>query len=99
MCNVDPFFFFPKYKRQALTEAADVVLTVKGKAVTGSVKMTTIHSDDLDAANPPGNPTNISPQSSSLFLAGDSDGKQEIGGGGNAISLPTNSFTVFEVPL
>jgi hypothetical protein len=76
------------YVRVAASAAASVTLTLKGAPVTGQVKMTILQADDLNAANSPANPTAISPQASTFEVAA-----------GGAISIPANSFVVFEVPV
>eukprot|EP00040_Diaphanoeca_grandis_P032005 m.192845 g.192845 ORF g.192845 m.192845 type:complete len:808 (-) comp32486_c0_seq1:486-2909(-) len=74
--------------RLATTTGGSVQLTFKGKAVTGNVKQTTISSADLDDANPPSDPTHISPQSITYDIT--------LQGGA---TVPDNSFSVFEVSL
>ena len=74
--------------RVASNTASSVTLTLGGKPVTGSIKATTIAAADLDDANPPSDPTHISPQSSTVVVAAD-----------GLVSVPSNSFTVFSVPV
>ena len=76
------------FVRFASTAAGSVTLTLGGKPVTGSIKATTIAAADLDDANPPSDPTHISPQSSTVVVAAD-----------GLVSVPSNSFTVFTVPV
>merc|ERR1711920_1127018 len=73
--------------RVAVNNATKVVLQLNGKPVSGAVKYTTISADNLNAANPPSDPTLISPVTSTTEFPSD-----------GSIALPANSFTVFEVP-
>ena len=65
------------------TDAAEIELTFNGKQVTGEVGMVTLSAADLDAANPPWDPTAISPKVSRASAP---------------FSVPGNSFTIFTVP-
>jgi hypothetical protein len=76
------------YIRLASSAADTVALVFNGSPFAGTVKQTTISSSDLNGANPPADPTHISPQSTTHVLSGD--------GAEATLSVPANSFTVFE---
>ena len=76
------------YVRLASSSADSVLLSINGKPFAGAVKQTTIDAADSNAANPPSDPTHVSPQSNMHTLAA-----------GAALSVPANSFTIFELSL
>ena len=83
------------FLRVASVNASSVRLSIRGKPIAGSVKQTTISSDDPKAGNWPSDPLAVSPKVSMLELRG--EGAEE--GLGEAVELPERSFTIFEVKL
>ena len=76
------------YVRITAAEGGPVNITMKGGAIattTGSITMTTLSGTDLDDANPPSNPTHISPKTTTVPLA--------------EVVVPNNSFTILTIPL
>lgn len=75
------------YVRVASSVAGTVQLVVAGTPLDGSFTVTVLSGGtDTNAANPPGNPTFISPTTSTMKISGGS------------LVVGANSFTVISVP-